>query len=256
MYDDLMLKQHILKISKGDMQRSPDNENDVSYDTFGDEITKILKYLEEKDKIEGNVRFSLTNSKVSRLDVAMSTRISFRLRKAELRDSCIHGKGVFATIDMKKGDIVTFYPPDFLERVYPAENKTGLTRVSYASTLIIEKFGKHFTRIDDTSFLDDYAFDFPDSNYSVCGHPGLVDDPSYLGHMLNDAAKPTSDEKSFDVYEKVSLAKMNCVIEVIHNFLVVVRAAQDIKAGEELLVCYGRNFWKSKMMREKKIGTN
>ena len=94
--------------------------------------------------------------------------------------------------------------------------------------------------------LDDYCFSW-DAHYHFLGHPMFDTDPTYLGHFVNDAAKPTADPNSHDVYVAVSMSKMNCVFEDLQRLTVAVVASRDIKAGEELFVSYGLGYWSTRV---------
>jgi len=116
------------------------------------------------------------------------------------------GRGLFATEDIKEGDVITCYPGDALLCELPSSEDGGGEGDSFdfeddESDAIDEvvlwgaHVPKHHRWDDDTVFdgseskppLTSYAVTTNDV-YSVMGHPSLDDNPAYLGHFANDGA--------------------------------------------------------------------
>lgn len=82
-----------------------------------------------------------------------------------------------------------------------------------------------------------------DDLYTVMGCPKFIDDPSYLGHIINDGAKATSDSRSHDLYYKISLSKANSMFYDVKGLHVAILATKNIPEGEEVLITYGLGYW-------------
>lgn len=153
-------------------------------------------------------------------------------------DSRVHGRGVFATRDIKEGDIVTFYPCDlFASRTNDTMTfwEIGDCDRSRANALVVN---------------GDYTY-----NGDIIGLPEKTENPWFLGHMLNDATRITAHTrgalaKQAIVYTRCSMAKQNTVFKefkIADKICTVgLQTTRDVKSGEELLVCYGAPYWLSK----------
>jgi hypothetical protein len=172
--------------------------------------------------------------------MCLSEMLDYGLDSAEVRDSPIHGRGVFATQPINSGDIITFYPGDHVAYMPNKDRKTaGHVQVRMAS-------GRARARGETTAQLDNaYTYDL-NRNFSIQGDPGFTDDPNYLGHMINDGARANSNPKSHAVYIACSTAKANCgFARMDAGLAVAMRATRDIAVGEEILVPYGIGYWVS-----------
>lgn len=153
-------------------------------------------------------------------------------------NSRVHGKGVFATRDIKEGEIVTFYPCD----LYMSD--TDATRTYW-------RIGDcDRGRVMELATNGDYTY-----GGTIIGLPEKTEHPWFLGHMVNDGALITSRTrgklaKQGIVYTRCSMARQNTVFKeyTISGTICTVglQATRDIKSGEELFVCYGAPYWLSK----------
>ena len=170
-----------------------------------------------------------------KVDIMME-RFDLGLRKAEVRSSEIHGKGVFAAQDIAAGEVVTLYPADWIAFM-PHEPRR--TPGHYELIVPSNRVNKPEGGLDNAYVYDVCA------NYSIQGDPTQHDDPNYLGHMLNDAARASTDPRTHPIYRACTLAKSNCKFVIKNGITVAVTAKRDITAGEELLVPYGLAYWTS-----------
>lgn len=163
-----------------------------------------------------------------------------------IKESNVHGKGVFAKKDIKKGQIVTLYPGDIA--IYLPEGNNGDKTLSYnffsdrMSSRAEE--GKNY-------YLDMSRYSCSiDSKHIISGCPDFTDNPSYLGHMINDRFVCDHDKITPEIYFELSLKKTNSMfVPIADNIQVAVVARRDIKAGEEIFVSYGVQYWN--IMRKK-----
>ena len=169
--------------------------------------------------------------------LCMSEMHDFQLQSVEVRDSSVHGRGVFATKHIAKGEVATFYPGDHVfytpDRALVCNGK-------------VLKLAIHSQRAAVSPAPPDktYYYDV-DDNYTLQGCPSHTGDPSYLGHMVNDGARPTLDPASHGVYVACTMAKSNCRYAVLSELSVAVIATRDILPEEELFVPYGLPYWES-----------
>jgi hypothetical protein len=184
-------------------------------------------------------------------DQDMDTMVKIKIDK-----STIHGKGVFATSDIKKGSLITQYPNH-----YEYDRKGGKFMFSQTDmleimlttdglTYVVDLLKKHkinFEIRDESEFNKGALIVFTDifNKYSMgelLGNPFKYDNLKYVGHMINDSClididKPITD-KIVMRYTINSLMNQNCILTDIG-----IIATRDINKGDELLTFYGFNYW-------------
>lgn len=137
----------------------------------------------------------------------------------------------------KKGQIITLYPCDYF-CYYPSSDRHiegHWSRYSKAYHIDKEINKKTIARING------YAMNI-DEKYDIIGDPLLIDDPCYLGHMINDGARSSCLEDRH-IYEIISFKLSNVYFKIIRKSIVLVIALKDIEPDSELLVSYGYNYW-------------
>lgn len=169
------------------------------------------------------------------------------IHKVEIKESKIHGLGVFAMQDIKKGELITYYPAHYVV-LYPEGrmNKGGVKKAYLEGKTVKDH------KFECPENARDYEFEI-NSFYSIAGDPRIYDNLTYVGHMINDGARGHStyekyDEKDERIYNMVVRAKCNAQHTFIADGLLSVKtlAMRDIKAGEEILAPYGYGYWKSR----------
>ena len=191
--------------------------------------------------------------------------------KVALRESPIHGLGVFAKKRLGKGNIVTFYPGDAVvvhdrRRELPSTDARGTRKLNKRQDETQEEEGDAFAFTPSNALLSyfdndmaactasvkkastGFMLDVPGRNCCLLGHPSLVDSPQCLGHMLNDGLKfdyaQGFDEKTYTDHARETC---NCEIAIVAGDLrAVIFATKDIEADEECLVPYGVKYWMNK----------
>lgn len=170
---------------------------------------------------------SLTPTKLSIIvnyatinNLSVNSILNLKLDNVEIKNSQVHGKGVFSKKNIKMGDIITFYPFHVI-----IKNPDSLTKQD------VEYFGKYVYTISN--------------KLMIAGLPDYCDDMTYVGHMIND-----SSTSKFKVsYERETYTHSNCAFINILNCdnncaCVAVVATTDISIGDELFVPYGHEYWK------------
>lgn len=175
--------------------------------------------------------------------------ISFRLAapntkdapfKVEVRQSKIHGKGVYTTCAVKKGEVLTTYPC----HLYGLMNEhTGMIKVFKGSECSAQwdiKYAQCLTSSKDftTYIVGDPTIAYP----SACGH--LINDAYHNVEGLYNLAQCNIDKfgKSVLDYKLRTIHFANCAIKSTKHYAYVV-AMKDIDADTELLTAYGATYW-------------
>ena len=153
-------------------------------------------------------------------------------KNCRVAPSATHGNGVFVTRDIKKGERVTLYPAHFV--VW--ETKKG-------ELVATPKQNPN----EENTY---YRLVGLDGKCSVSGNPKIHHSHS-AGHLLNDGGVVgtfTKETCGADIcrYMLTTLQNENCdFIQGNEDKFMWVVASRDIKAGEELFVSYGLQYWLS-----------
>jgi hypothetical protein len=185
---------------------------------------------DDEDEDDTAARLSLFNSRLANI----------QLNRTVLGPSTVvpGQRGLFASRDCSKGDLLTCYPGDLVVVIPDEGDYTILT-------------GDHVSEKDKKTFQDP-DYDISDElmgyllhatdDHGVLGLPSLDEDPAYFGHFANDGAVMPTQASNVDAYVKESLAKANVKHDMISCHMVTV-ATQEIQKGEEILVSYGPEYW-------------
>ena len=190
------------------------------------------------------------------------------INQVEVRDSPVHGKGVFAVKDIPKNTRVCFL--DF-------KMKKSLSALLYqdADQLPAQKLQITCGIVNAECFFKAYAWPNPDYDRSIYIYPSMPIESFYsnsqfeiicdgyvlvarnqasdscpmaIGHLINDGAMLNSPgdelilapfEKEVAEYKLKSLSLQN--VEISEDFWYY--TTRDVAAGEELFISYGREYW-------------
>lgn len=153
------------------------------------------------------------------------------------------GNGLFATRDIKEGELITIFPADaILFRNGELEEISGVM------------YGRNRTP-ESLSLTDDAARSYEiriSSIHSIVGDPSLTNDAAYLGHIANDGACLTAgDDASRTIYSKKSAEAANAVFQDIHEGCHMgLFSSRAISSGDEIFVSYGEGYWLSRCSNE------
>lgn len=167
-----------------------------------------------------------------------------------LKKSSIHGNGVFATRNIRKGEILTLYPAHYI--FTKSDEEKYLTSQTAASRQLkcSDEIKKSYS-----TMLNDY--------YMIVGDPRIHNKSGFIGHMCNDGQTHNLTEynkETEDEYKINTPKTCNAAIECrpfeslfIHDpsegrtynntLSMFIMAIRDIKEGEEILVPYGFHYW-------------
>lgn len=164
-----------------------------------------------------------------------------------IKPSSRHGNGVFATKDIPKNTIVTFYPPHAVK----------VSELGHMILCIDSPNIKDFDTNFDNYFREYSAYSSLSESYMFVGNPHIRSNPLLLGHIINDAGGnifkniPINETKKYPVFKNLikdyfynGLKYHNCgLVSDNNNLVLCVQTKKDIRAGEELLICYEPTYW-------------
>lgn len=160
---------------------------------------------------DNDLRDTFLTTEQRMYETLLSSRLDMPfLNRAMVAPSNIEGggRGLFATEDIKEGDVITCYPGDALLCELPStedESDEGDSfdfedgEIEAVDEVVL--WGTHVPK--DHRWDDNTVFDGSESEskppltsyavttndvYSVMGHPSLDENPAYLGHFANDGA--------------------------------------------------------------------
>lgn len=150
----------------------------------------------------------------------------------EVRDSGVHGRGVFAKCDIPPRTVITCYPADVLLKKIPGPgNKCSVTPKTESADWANK----------NQQLMFRYMLQI-NSILSIIGNPEIAV-PGYMGHMVNDGASCSGPEKEY-TYLLASTASSNAMLSMIDDICPVIVSFKPIRAGTEVLVSYGVEHWR------------
>lgn len=216
-----------------------DNINRNKYmNTYTDPILKELEHILDtytyQPKIKKNEIYDM--DKINFIFEIFNLILNIDYIK--ISKSKIHGNGIFATKNIKKGQFITIYPVYYIF----IHDKYG-NRYLIESPIVKQK---NLTYNHET--IKYYSFYFDEKSF-ISSDPRIIDDMLFVGHIMNDGIKCKSTNENIirnekKVYDKISIHKNNCEYKIIKNMIIVIVATKDIEMGEELFVKYGFEYWK------------
>ena len=166
----------------------------------------------------------------------LDRRISWprSLFPVDVRPSPIHGKGIFATRDIKRGELLSLYPPDALAFSRPAVGNTSL-QINQGNEArdaeVHAALRTHSLLLGEPGGV----------RVRIVGLPRFCEDPAYLAHMAND---PIGYVSTKEAYKQLAATKGNAAfVNVVCALCVAIVATRPIQAGKEVLVPYSYGYW-------------
>jgi len=202
-----------------------DNRCDETPSSLMQHLTSLRKALEDDDNDDDGL-----DAETAKLSMLYTRIPNLALNKTFIGTSRIAGRGLFASVDCKRGDLLTCYPGDALVIIPDEEDWTIL-------------WGDH---VPDRPELDDSHMGYMvhvNDDIGVLGLPELDHDPAYLGHFANDGAQIPLTLESLAPYVLESQKKANAQHKDLDASHMITVALRDIMAGEEILVSYGPDYW-------------
>jgi len=159
----------------------------------------------------------------------------------EARPSDIHGTGLFATQDMEMGTLVTLYRPDLT-----VDDTGKALMIDEADASYFQDFQKAQAPGSRQYFVwppgvrtSAVPEDCP--RFWVAANPAKAPIKGFLGHLANDGASCADGD--IERYLTESAEKANACLVPLCIPLMGLVLAEDVSAGDELLVTYGYDAW-------------
>lgn len=164
--------------------------------------------------------------------------------RVEVRDSPIHGKGVFATRKIKRGDVITFYFPYFLNYNYADIHDTKREETADIVIPVISRRRFEGNSAEKYDELFKSTIKIPD-NFYLMGDDEYISDSRFLGHMVNDPCNFKNGPVDHLKYDSEILKNANATVVSYtgDRRYIYVGAMRDIEINEEILVPYGGRYW-------------
>ena len=186
----------------------------------------------ENIKLENGNDYLVDKAKMKCLNTIL--RHNGNINHIELKESNIHGLGLFTKEPIKKGDFITFYPAD----IVAYETGNGSAAIGYS-----QRFLEHYENPAEHIKSCNRNILTVDKFYSITASRIFDSDLAYAGHFINDA----SSKDSLEEYLEEVKEKQNCEFVEIrpNNLHVGIGAIRDIEPGEEILSSYGFKYWEN-----------
>lgn len=245
------------KYSKRDVSRLLVPQDRVDSVLFENRI-KMLPVEPNKDNLKQMVTgllqqqlTTITNEEISNATEIIYEYILFyrdfflriiEINNITVKESSIHGKGVFATKDIKEGSLITFYFPYFLEYVYTSVVNDKEEGIVILPILSRRRFSRNNN--DEIDYLRKGTIRISD-HFMLVGDDQYFTDHRICGHMINDPCDFSKGKVTSEEYERQIIIKANASVvsyEKDRRFIYVA-ATRDIKQGEEILIPYGSRYW-------------
>jgi SET domain-containing protein len=161
----------------------------------------------------------------------LKLKLGLNIDKVYVKESKIHGNGLFATNTIKAGSIITFYPAHCIRRNI---NNNGIIGECFSG----EKFIVN----------EDYKIDMCDNRYIV-GNPNNTSNMAAVAHIINDSASFDIDNNdTISIKNKVATyilsSKNNAKIEYNDDKTACcIVAVCDIAENDEIFMSYGPSYW-------------
>jgi SET domain-containing protein len=213
-------------------------------------VQMITNFIEDIIKEMGDCKITdkirLTTKFMKKFEKQGITPINPKL--ISVRPSTRHGLGLFANEPIKEGNIIAFYPADFV-----IHNLNG-----DREALLIGENAELYN--------SEYDITLKNENYRISGIPTEYTQ-LFCGHLANDSASTETIEKlsvdfrdlELDDYGKrvstyfiETKRNMNVKFKTTNHY-VYLYATKDIEPNEELLTSYGFCYWGSDTFSTQKI---
>ena len=142
-----------------------------------------------------------------------------------IKNSEIHGLGVFANKNFNEGELITRYPAHYIFKL----NDYSIYNIS----------------CNPPDNFADYIYNLVD-NISILGNPMLRNNLTLVGHICNDGYKhnfETNNKKNRNKYNKKAKEYNNAMFLECDDSIINIVSIKNIKKDEEILVAYGFNYW-------------
>ena len=227
--------------------------------TAKDDLTKeelLLRLSEVRSYYRGRPEEGMTQEAV-KLKL-LSTRLeNLHLNRSFVATSTIPnaGYGLFASRDIKDGELITLYPGD---AVFSFEQQDDDGDTGPISSIM---FGAHtkpeHRDIHRVMTHEARGYEMEINAYtSIVGDPSIgYSDKTYIGHFANDGGYLTEfDDAGRKAYQKETLERFNAANFVLEGAHMGTVATKPIEKGSEVFLSYGEGYWLSRSDSDLVVG--
>jgi len=155
--------------------------------------------------------------------------LEIKYPETSIRQSNIHGRGVFVCEDIDPLKVVTCYPIQYIESLSSGFPQKG----------------------SSTDFVRCRDYALHKEEFMIYGDPDILD-PTKLGHMVNDPVgntfKNCHDIRNGISRYAVNFGKANCVfVTGVIPFLNYIVSIKPIEKNDEITVCYDPLYWYNRL---------
>ena len=158
--------------------------------------------------------------------------LKLELDRVETSLSPLHGRGVFAKVNIKAYEIVTLYPATN-GIGFKTKNDECFFRKVDQETNLMQKYRMNVAKKDDVDIF-------------IEANPSKTPSPCLLGHMINDVSIIDHADISLQKVAKYMILAIqygNCAAIRLGEGLVAMITTKDISCGDELLFPYGYSYY-------------
>ena len=153
------------------------------------------------------------------------------LKESKTETGLDRGMGLFATRDIEEGEWITTFPVHWVVMVTGENREFGCARKCYGEDMKDDDF----TELIKSGFLNKlsgYSMGIL-QDLTIIADPQFKNDNRLFGHFINDL--------SFTPFEEYDEDKSNCGFKVLD-----IHTKRKILKGEELSICYSKQYWEEK----------
>lgn len=215
-----------------------DSGDDLTSDELQSRFVDVLShYATTKEMTPINVCHSMLRTRLPLL----------RLKRCRVARSTIPGAGLglFATRDIRSGELITCFPGDALllwsKSVGDFSGDVGVMLGPHvdADTVDVKELTSDAARSYEVKI---------EELESLVADPTRIDDAAYVGHMANDKAMLTKPNKrSRRAYSRSTEAGHNAAFFDVSGCHLGTTATKKIAKDEEIFVSYGEGYWMSRI---------
>lgn len=210
--------------------------DDLTLEQFGQQLAEVRAHYRETGTID-QARVCMN---------MLATRVAdLRLDRCHVGPSTVAGagRGLFASRDIRAGELITLYPGDAL--LYWKDGRDAPSSRVCSGVI----FGAHVPEAerDADRAASDAAREYEagaSRTISCVGDPARDDDAAYLGHFVNDGATCDGLARA-DAYRVETELAANADHVTLEGCQLATQATAPIGAGAEIFVTYGEGYWLS-----------
>ena len=194
------------------------------------------RYLPYLDRVYGFLKSIDRTHELSSFAMLAKNLRPAGLCNVRIGPSSLHGDGVFAQRDLKRGDLITLHPCHYISINMGKDGSAWLkSKVDLPTvTMLLSKL------------LFQYSAKVEGTCLSIAADPTIPATPAACAHLINDGATLETREFDYHLLHKYvvdSTNAQNSHFVTLGGVSVAAVASRDIRRGDEIFTAYGAMFW-------------